>query len=438
MFPVFRREARLLPVDVAARVRRFYAFTASSSFALWIPFWALWIRGNLSSDFEFALVDVAFWLAVLVYQLPVGIVADRYGRKKAILLSEVFRTAGILGYGLATNFVGYVVANIVWALGAAFAIGTSAYLYETLLEARHESEYPRYIGRYVMIALSMNAMGAFVGSLLVRAIPDIRLTLFLGTAWNLITIGIVGLTFVEPKVDRMTEPTFTKQIATGLRVVRRREGVALLIGLQVFLGVPLYAMSIFRPLYLQSLGFSNADIATWISGFLLVAAIVSGFGGRIAAALGEFGTIVLFVLIASASFLGMFGAGHFGGAAVLQAPLYVVWTLQPALTTAFLNRRLEPGQRATVLSIGAFAYTMVLVAVEAFGGFLTSTTGDLSILGLFLGLLAFAPCAFVAWRWRTTVAPWPAVTPIPSRLVSGAERVSRFHRVWIRLTRPRM
>lgn len=424
-------------MDLEARVRRFYAFTASSSFAIWIPFWALLIRGNLSSDFEFALVDVAFWLAVLVYQLPVGMFVDRHGRKRAILLSETFRTAGILGYALATSFPGYVIANVVWALGAAFSIGTSAYLYETLLEGRHESEYPRYIGRYVMIALSMNAVGAFVGSLLVRALPDIRLTLFVGAAWNLVTIGIVGLTFVEPKVDRITEPTFTKQISMGLQVVRRREGVALLIGLQVFIGVPLYAMSIFRPLYLQSLGFGNADIATWISAFLLVAAFVSGFGGRIAGALGEFGTIVMFILIASASFLGMFGGGRFGGTAVLQAPLYVVWTLQPALTTAFLNRRLEPGQRATVLSMGAFAYTLVLVAVEPFAGWLTSTTGDLTILGVLLGLLTFAPCAVIAVRWRMTVAPWPAVTPVPSRLVSGSERVSRFNRLWERFSRIR-
>ncbi|HYY47764.1 MAG TPA: MFS transporter [Thermoplasmata archaeon] len=425
-----------LPPPLRVRVGRFYAFTAASSFAIWIPFWTLWIRRNVSSDFEFALVDVAFWLGVLVYQLPVGILADRYGRKVAILLSEVFRTAGILGYGLSTAFVGYVVANLVWALGAAFSIGTTAYLYETLLEGRQESEFPRYIGRYVMIALSVNALGAFVGGVLVAVVPDVRLTMFVGAAWNLVTIAIVGLTFIEPKVERITEPTFTKQVGMGLRVFRRREGVALLIGLQVFIGVPLYAMSIFRPLYLRSLGFQDADVAVSISAFLLVAALVSGLGGRLARVLGEFGTIVMFVLLASASFLGMFGMGRFAAAAVLQAPLYVVWTLQPALTTAFLNRRLEAGERATVLSIGAMAYTLGLVAVEPMAGLLTSTTEDLAVLGLFLGLLTFFPCAYILWKWRTTVAPWPAVTPVPSRLVGGG-RVSRSHRLFERLSRPR-
>src|SRR6266480_1205950 len=60
----------MLPPEAAARVRRFYLYQVASSFAIWIPFWALWIRGNLASDFEFTLVDVAFWVGLLVFQLP--------------------------------------------------------------------------------------------------------------------------------------------------------------------------------------------------------------------------------------------------------------------------------------------------------------------------------------------------------------------------------
>jgi len=116
-------------------------------------------------------------------------------------------------------------------------------------------------------------------------------------------------------------------------------------------------------------------------------------------------------------------------------PIYVVWSLQPALTTAFLNRRLEPGQRATVLSMGAFAYTLGLVVVEPLAGALTTTTGLLN-LGLFLGIVTFFPCAYILARWRTTVAAWPAVTPVPSRLIAG-HRVSRFHRVLERMSRLR-
>src|SRR2546430_8739087 len=121
----------MLPLEVIAKVRRFYTYQAASSFAIWIHFWTLWIRANLGSDFEFTLVDVAFWIGLLVFQLHVGVIADRTGRKRTILLSELFRSAGIVGYGLATSFAGFVVANVVWSLGAPSSIGTSSYLYET-------------------------------------------------------------------------------------------------------------------------------------------------------------------------------------------------------------------------------------------------------------------------------------------------------------------
>jgi MFS family permease len=429
-----RRVGLDLVAALASRVRLFFTYQAASSFAIWIPFWALWIRSNVSSDFEFTLADVAFWVGLLVFQLPVGVVADRTSRKRSIVLSELFRSAGILGYGLGTTLWAYVAANVVWSLGAAFSVGTSAYLYETLLEAGHESEFPRYIGRGTMIQLLSNASGAFAGGLFVRAVGDIRLTLLVGAAVNLVAVAI-AFQFREPRVERSTEPTYAQQLVQGLRVVRRREGVALLIGLEVFLGVTLYAMAIFRPLYLQFLGFSNSDIAVWISGFLLVAALWSAFAGRIAQVLGEFGTLVLMVFTASAAFFGMYGTGQFPGAVLFQVPIYIVWSLQPALTTAFLNRRLEPGQRATVLSMGAFAYTLGLVVVEPVAGWLTTSTGLLN-LGLFLGVVTFFPCAYVLARWRTSVAAWPPITPVPSRLVAGG-RVSRFHRLLERMSRLR-
>src|SRR5437762_56274 len=172
----------MLPPEAAARVRRFYLYQGASSFAIWIPFWALWIRGNLGSDFEFTLVDVAFWVGLLVFQLPVGVIADRYGRKRTIVLSEAFRSAGILGYGLATTFPMFVAAIIVCFFGTAFSFGTSSYLYDTLLAAGHESEFPRYIGRNTMIQLLSNASGSFAGGLFVQAVHDLRLTLFVAPA----------------------------------------------------------------------------------------------------------------------------------------------------------------------------------------------------------------------------------------------------------------
>ena len=408
-------------------------YQACSSFAIWIPFWALWMRAHVNSDFEFTLADVAFWVGLLIFQLPVGVLADRLGRKWTIVLSESFRTAGILGYGLGINLLGYVAANIIWSIGGAFSIGTSAYLYETLMEARHESEFPRYIGWNTFVQLGSNAAASFVGGILVSLTGSYQQTLLLGALINLAAIG-TALTFINPAVERSVEPTAVRQLVQGFRIVRRREGVALLIGIQVFVGVTLYLMAAFRPLYFGFLGMNPGDIGVAISAFLVLAAVVSAFTGRISDRLGELGTLALLIALASCAFFGIWVVGRNIAAIVLQVPIYVVWSLEPAIISAYLNRRLEPGQRATVLSMGSFAYTLGLVIAEPLAGLTTTASGILE-LGVYLGLLTLIPCAYVLIRWRATVAPWPPITPVPSRLVPGGAVISRFSRVFERIGR---
>jgi len=48
--------------------------------------------------FNIAAFAVSSGVGLLVFQLPVGILADRWGRRRTILLSEAFRSAGILGW----------------------------------------------------------------------------------------------------------------------------------------------------------------------------------------------------------------------------------------------------------------------------------------------------------------------------------------------------
>ncbi len=418
---------------LSSRVTRFYLYQACSSFAIWIPFWALWMREHVASDFEFTLADVAFWVGLLIFQLPVGVLADRLGRKWTIVLAETFRTAGILGYGIGTSLLGYVAANVIWSLGGAFSIGTSAYLYETLMVDHQEAEFPRYIGWNTFVQLGANAGAALAGGVLVAVTGSYQQTLLVGALINVAAV-VTASTFIEPEVERTVEPTYVRQLGQGLRIVRRREGVALLIGLQVFLGVTLYLMTAFRPLYLSYLGFGAGDIGLAISLFLLLAAGISAFTGALSDRLGEFRTLSLLSALAALPFLGMWALGRNLWAVYLQAPIYVVWSLEPAIISAYLNRRLEPGQRATVLSMGSFAYTLGLVIAEPLAG-LTTTASGILVLGLYLGLLAAAPCVYILIRWRATVAPWPAITPVPSRLVPGGGHMSRFARVFERIGR---
>ena len=117
------------------RIRRFYLFRAVTSFALWMPFWALWAYENMDDLFLIAIIDAAFWATMIGVQIPAGLVSDRYGRRAALLIGEVLFAVGVLTFGLSTEFWQYVVSNIVWAVGVCFIIsGDTPFLYDTLIE----------------------------------------------------------------------------------------------------------------------------------------------------------------------------------------------------------------------------------------------------------------------------------------------------------------
>ncbi len=115
-----------------SRIRRYFVFQILWSFELWHPFWTLWLLQNLRGDFFAAtLVDVVFWVVGLLFAMPAGALADRYGRKPALVVGIVLWNVGIVLFGLAGSLPAFALANAAWAFGAAFMFSCgSAYLYD--------------------------------------------------------------------------------------------------------------------------------------------------------------------------------------------------------------------------------------------------------------------------------------------------------------------
>ena len=63
------------------------------------PFWALYLQNYLGASITdigiFSMISTA---ESLLFQLPGGLIADRYGRRKLILAGTVFRTLGPVFY----------------------------------------------------------------------------------------------------------------------------------------------------------------------------------------------------------------------------------------------------------------------------------------------------------------------------------------------------
>src|SRR3990170_343565 len=137
------------------------------AFQLWSPFWTLWLFDHADA-FQATLVDIVFWTVSLLMAMPAGALADRYGRKPALLVGVAIWLLGIVLFGFATSLFLFAVANGIWAFGAAFMWGTvSAYVYDTMAEGGQEARYPHVMSRASMLTFLATAVAAPLGGLLV-------------------------------------------------------------------------------------------------------------------------------------------------------------------------------------------------------------------------------------------------------------------------------
>lgn len=97
---------------------------------------------------EMVTVEIFYALAALLLEVPTGALADRWSRKKPLLLSSfcIFFEFFLLIF--AYNLWGFLASALAAALGGALASGTAnALLYDSLLEMGEQGDFERQLGR---------------------------------------------------------------------------------------------------------------------------------------------------------------------------------------------------------------------------------------------------------------------------------------------------
>lgn len=379
------------------------------AFQLWSPFWSLWLFQRLNDDYFLGtLVDMVFWIVSLLVAMPAGAFADRYGRKRAVLIGVAIWMTGIVLFGFADNFVAFSLANAVWALGAGFMWGAgSAYLYDTLAEVHAEARYPNLSSRSAMYAFIGTAIAAALGGLLIGTTGRLNVPLI---AYAVPGLGalVLGLTFREPTVPRVPEPNIFAQVRSGLRTTARNRQIVLIVVFQVLVGFVTYMMGFFRPAFMGQIVQRDYVLMGLIyAGFFVVAAISGRTVDRILKRFGESGGLILVSLLIFPPFalIYLVAQGFFSPdlglilGVLTQIPDYIFWGIETPLITTILNRRVESKDRATVLAINSFFTTLVIAFAEPAVGQVATSYSFGTGLGL-AALVACLPTAYVVSAYR--------------------------------------
>ncbi len=366
---------RMAPGD--DRIRKYYIFRAVTSFALWIPFWTLWIYKNVHDLFLLTVVDTAFWTTMIVFQVPAGLLGDRYGRKKVLFIGELTYAMGILAFGLSSEFWSFFISNILWALGVCFVVsGDSPFIYDTLVEVNRSHEFIGVMAKSWTVQATMNAAACVVGGVLVQYIAPQRLDLTLVIAAMVGLVGSMTAVFLrEPKVDRSKPESTIAHMKVGFKKVLSSRAILVLIMFQIVIEIAVYVMAVFRSVYLNDvLKLDYFWIGMSFAAFSLFGGYAALQASRFEQRLGEKKSLLFMLLALMISFAVVFLVQS-PEAIAIQFVIYAISSLQSPIISGYINKRVDSQHRSTVVAIATFLFTIFLVAIEVPAGWFANKIG---------------------------------------------------------------
>lgn len=117
--------------------------------------------------FEVNLVNAIFYVTLFTCEIPTGAFADVFGRKASFVTACALLSLSMIVYGISSTFAGFVLAEMIGAVGSTFRSGAfQAWLVDSLKHQGYEGEFNHIFGRESIINKIGGGLGAIFGSYL--------------------------------------------------------------------------------------------------------------------------------------------------------------------------------------------------------------------------------------------------------------------------------
>jgi MFS family permease len=338
-------------------------------------------------------------LSSAAFEVPTGMLSDRLGRRGTMIAGAVVMVAAHLGYASASGYGLLLTAVVLEGLATSLWSGNNeSLLYDTLLEAGREEEFPRHSGRVNSMFQISLALAAPIGGAVAGA-WSLRVVVVLSVVPQVLCV-LVALRVREPRVRGSLESNVLVHLGSALRGIRRNpvlrrmilvsalrhsgESAAQLSPVFVAGLWPLWALGLWR-----TFGHGVVFVGFRVSGRVI---------GRVGAArtllFGElFDNVVNFVALVKPTIFSpvLLGSPAYGMSTIAQQTL--------------LQREFADRERATMGSLASLLGS-VLYALAAVGAGLVSDRW-----GIVAALLAIQAVVLIALplAWWVVLAETPSV-----------------------------
>ena len=364
--------------EMSANIRKsaiFQALGGTTSFLM--PTIMLLWRGAGLTFAEITGLQAVFSVILLAFDVPTGWLADKLGRKPALLSAAVLLAGGAAVYSQAQSFAGFLLAEALLGVGLAFASGADqALLYDSLLTLGRQSEFGSIWGKQRAVFLASSAVCCVAGGL--AGSRDLRLPCYLELAGALAVLALATF-FAEPlrpphRAGSCQAAPYAQMRAVIAACVVKDAKLRWLfiypavLGAFTWIGVWLY-----QPLF-ELGGVKVEHYGVLFAVFNLTAALASRYAARIDGRLSARVSLraPLFVISASYCLMGWIAAEY---AIALVTAQQLVRGYILVVFPEKLNRAADSAVRATALSLQSTMLRLLYAALLLPTGMLMDRAG---------------------------------------------------------------
>ncbi len=357
-----------LAAQPARAYRVFLAFSAISSLSYSMVFtlYNIYVVSTAQLDpLQLVLLGTALEVSVFIFEVPTGVVADVFSRRLSVLIGLFIIGAGFVLTGAWPAFWSILIGQVLWGLGYTFTSGAQqAWISDEIGEENAAAAFLR--------AAQLENIAAIVGIALGTALGEVSYQLpiifggvifFILGSWLVFSMPENGF-HPTPAGERTTWQRMAHTFKDGLKMVKRRPALTGILAIGLIYGLysegfdRLWTAHMLERFTIEGLG--GLSTVTWFGLMRLVQtllgiAALEAVNRRVDLAKPR--SLVLVLTLCSAGLV--LALGGFALAASFALSVGLVWLISVLrqligpLYTAWVNHRLDPQVRATVISMSS-------------------------------------------------------------------------------------
>jgi MFS family permease len=320
------------------------------SFFKWFaPIWAvekLFMQHQGLQLQGISVVLTVWMVAMLVCEVPTGIIADRYSRKWILVFATCLSVVHFFLSSISHSLAGFVLSWALYAPSLSLVSGTlESYLHDVLTEQGQEAHFAKYWARSSGLTAAGSGIAIGIGGFLASSSYQLAYQASIA-AMVLATIATLFLPSTKAYVHEGARPGMVGHVKAGFGIIRTNS----VLRLAVLYGVCMVATATTYDEY-QELFLSYAHIPLPVIG-MFAAAIGVSLGLVSCVAHRLFAPISLpgFALVASLSLIGM-ALSKGWVAAVFSVPFLMAVALGEVLADSSVQQEASKAHRATIASL---------------------------------------------------------------------------------------